>query len=395
MKDQAGSGPRNSSIALVRELNLVRIVDQIRSRGEISRAELTEAVGLSRQTVSSAVAQLISAGLVQEKPGMSGGQGRRPKMLSFNGAAGKVAAIQVEAYRLRVIIANLVGDLEPQFDIALEDGPTLRSIAKVLEDLSPLRAAAIAVPGVRHPQDGRIRLVPTAPALEGLRLEQALMKGTGIPVLVENDVNLAAVGESWQGVARGTSDVAFVWIGPGVGLGIISNGEILRGAHGGAGEIGFLAVQSGADGEGETVFLERTVGERALLEEALRAAREGDTGLATVSELNLDTIFRVAELGDPKASRIEEGLVSRVAAASIAVISICDPELLVLGGSVAEAGGARFVDKVREIVAGRVPADFSLKLTGLGNTAVLKGGVAMALSKARRELVSVTKEGVK
>jgi len=315
-------------------------------------------------------------------------------LLSLNGAAGKVAAIQVEAYRLRVIIANLVGDLEPQFDITLEDSPTLHAIVKVLEDLAPLRAAAIAVPGARHPQDGRIRLSPTAPTLEGLRLEQELMNGTGIPVLVENDVNLAAVGESWQGVARGTSDVAFMWIGPGVGLGIISNGETLRGAHGSAGEIGFLAVRTELDGKGETVSLERTVGESALLEEALKAAREGDTGLATVSELNLDTIFRVAELGDPKASRIEGTLVRRVAAAAIAVISICDPGLLVLGGSVAEAGGARFVDKVRECIAGRVPADFSLELTGLGNMAVLKGGVAMALSKARRELVSVTKEGV-
>jgi len=379
----------------VRELNLVRIVDQIRSRREISRAELTEAVGLSRQTVSSAVAQLISAGLIQEKPGMSGGHGRRPKMLSLNGAAGKVAAIQVEAYRLRIIIANLVGDLEPKFDITLEGGPTLRSMAKILEDLAPLRVAAIAVPGVRQPRDGRIRLSPTAPALEGLRLEQELMDSTGIQVLVENDVNLAAVGETWQGVARDTSDVAFMWIGPGVGLGVISNGEILRGASGSAGEIGFLPVQLGADGEDETLFLEKTASEQALLEEARRAAQEGGTGLATVSELNLDTVFRVAELGDPKASRIEGNLVKRVAAASIAVISICDPGSLVLGGSVAEAGGVRFVDKVRESIAGRAPADFSLELTGLGNMAVLKGGVAMALSKARRELVSVTKEGVR
>jgi predicted NBD/HSP70 family sugar kinase len=316
-------------------------------------------------------------------------------MLSLNGAAGKVAAIQVEAYRLRIIIANLVGDLEPKFDITLEGGPTLRSMAKILEDLAPLRVAAIAVPGVRQPRDGHIRLSPTAPALEGLRLEQELMDSTGIQVLVENDVNLAAVGETWQGVARDTSDVAFMWIGPGVGLGVISNGEILRGASGSAGEIGFLPVQLGADGEDETLFLEKTASEQALLEEARRAAQEGGTGLATVSELNLDTVFRVAELGDPKASRIEGNLVKRVAAASIAVISICDPGSLVLGGSVAEAGGVRFVDKVRESIAGRVPADFSLELTGLGNMAVLKGGVAMALSKARRELVSVTKEGVR
>lgn len=395
MDYQASFGSKYSSAALVRELNLVRIVDQIRSRSEISRAELTEAVGLSRQTVSSAVAQLISAGLIQEKPGMSGGHGRRPKMLSLNGAAGKVAAIQVEAYRLRIIIANLVGDLEPKFDITLEGGPTLRSMAKILEDLAPLRVAAIAVPGVRQPRDGRIRLSPTAPALEGLRLEQELMDSTGIQVLVENDVNLAAVGETWQGVARDTSDVAFMWIGPGVGLGVISNGEILRGASGSAGEIGFLPVQLGADGEDETLFLEKTASEQALLEEARRAAQEGGTGLATVSELNLDTVFRVAELGDPKASRIEGNLVKRVAVASIAVISICDPGSLVLGGSVAEAGGVRFVDKVRESIAGRVPADFSLELTSLGNMAVLKGGVAMALSKARRELVSVTKEGVR
>lgn len=394
MNHQDGFRSKSSAAGLLRELNLVRILGEIRSREEISRAELAEAVGLSRQTVSSAVSQLISAGLVREKPGTPGGHGRRPKMLSLSGAAGNVAAIQVEASRLRVIVGNLVGDLEPQFDIPLEDGPTLRSIVEVLEDLSPLRAVALAVPGVLLPQNGQIRLAPATPALEGLHLQQELIGHTGIPTLVENDVNLAAVGESWQGVARGTSDVAFMWLGPGVGLGIISGGEILRGAHGNAGEIGFLAVELGADGESETGTLERNVGEGAILEQARQAAAEGQTGLATVSDLTLDTVFRVSELGDPKAVRIEEDLVRRVAAACIAVISVCDPELLVLGGSVAEAGGTRFVDKVRKSMAGRAPADFGLELTGLGSSVVLKGGVAIALSKARRELVSVMKEGV-
>ena len=167
MKRRSDSHAGNSTAALVRELNLARIVDQIRTSEEISRAELTEAVGLSRQTVSAAVAQLIAAGLVKERQGSPGGHGRRPKMLSLSGAAGKVAAIQVEAYRLRVTTANLIGELEPHQDIKLKKGPTSDSIAAVLKDLSPLRTAAVAVPGVRHPQDGRIRLAPTAPARRG------------------------------------------------------------------------------------------------------------------------------------------------------------------------------------------------------------------------------------
>jgi predicted NBD/HSP70 family sugar kinase len=386
---------KDSPVALVRELNLVRVIDEVRSRGEISRADLTDAVGLSRQTVSSVVSQLISAGLLRESPGRPGGQGRRPKVLSLNGAAGKVASIQVEARRLRVVLSNLVGEVEPRFDIELGEGVTVHSITRAIQDISPLGAAAIAVPGVRHPRDGRIRLAPTAPALEGTHLEQEVMDHSGIPVLVENDVNLAAVGESWKGVARGISNVAFLWLGPGVGLGIISDGEILRGARGNAGEIGFLAFELGAEGNGGARTLENTVSERAIVGEALRVASEGHTGLATVSELNLDTLFKVAALGDPKAGRIEADLVKRVAGASIAVASICDPELIVLGGSVAESGGSRFVDKVRESVSGRVPASFSLELTGLGDEAVLKGGVAVALAKARRELVSVTKEGAK
>jgi predicted NBD/HSP70 family sugar kinase len=388
MKHSVNSHAGNSTAALVRELNLARIVDQIRTSEEISRAELTEAVGLSRQTVSAAVAQLIAAGLVQERQGTPGGHGRRPKMLSLSGAAGKVAAVQVEAHRLRVTTANLIGELEPHQDIKLKKGPTSDSIAAVLKDLSPLRTAAVAVPGVRHPQDGRIRLAPTAPALERLQLEQILTDSTGAPVLVENDVNLAAVGESWHGVAQGISNIAFLWIGPGVGLGMISEGEVLRGAHGAAGEIGFLVVESEPDGGSKTGLLERTVSEHAVLEAGAQAAKEGDTGLATVRQLNLETIFRVAELGDPKAARIEAQLVERIAAAALAVLSICDPELVVMGGSVAEAGGRRFVDGVRERMRGRVPAEFSIELTSLGDTAALNGGIAIALSKARRELVS-------
>src|SRR5215217_1156504 len=274
MKRRADSHAGNSTAALIRELNLARIVDQIRTREEISRAELAEAVGLSRQTVSAAVAQLIVAGLVQERPGTPGGHGRRPKMLSLSGAAGKVAAIQVEAHRLRVTTANLIGELEPHPDIRLKDGPTADSIAAVLKDLSTLRAATVAVPGVCHPQDGRIGLAPAAPALEGLALEQDLTAHTSGPVSVENDVNLAAVGESWHGVAQGISNVAFLWIGPGVGLGIISEGEILRGAHGNAGEIGFLVVEPGADEDDKRGLLERTVSEHAVLEAGARAAKE-------------------------------------------------------------------------------------------------------------------------
>src|SRR5215216_3559045 len=131
----------NATTSLVRELNLARIIDQIRAHTAISRAELTEAVGLSRQTVSAAVVQLIAAGLVSERPGAPGGQGRRPKLLSLSGAGGTVAAVQVEAQGLRVITANLVGELETHPDVYVERGPSIDSIAAVLKELVPLRTA--------------------------------------------------------------------------------------------------------------------------------------------------------------------------------------------------------------------------------------------------------------
>jgi predicted NBD/HSP70 family sugar kinase len=382
----------NATTSLVRELNLARIIDQVRAHTAISRAELTEAVGLSRQTVSAAVVQLIAAGLVRERPGAPGGQGRRPKLLSLSGAGGTVAAVQVEAQGLRVITANLVGELETHPDVYVERGPSIDSIAAVLKELVPLRTALIAVPGVRDPRDGTIQLSPTVPALEGHPLERELTERTGVPVAVENDVNLAAVGESWRGVAQQVTDIAFLWLGPGVGLGVIVGGEILRGAHGRAGEIGFMVVEPSSDGHGQTGLFERAVSESAVLAAGARAAKAGGTGLATLEKLSVETIFRVAELGDPKAKRIEADLVERVAAVAIDVLSICDPELLVLGGSVAEAGGQGFVRKVRDRVGGRAPAEFSIESTSLGSAAALHGGIALALSKTRRQLVSEVKE---
>jgi predicted NBD/HSP70 family sugar kinase len=382
----------NATNSLVRKLNLVRIIDQIRAHGEMSRAELMETVGLSRQTVSAAVAQLIVAGLVSERPGAPGGQGRRPKLLSLSGAGGKVAAVQVEVHRLRVITANLAGELEMHPDTQVQRGPTVDSIATVLEELTPLRMVTIAIPGVRDPQDGSIQLAPTVPTLEGHLLERELTERLGVPVSVENDVNLAAVGESWHGTAQQVADVAFLWLGPGVGLGAIVGGEILRGARGRAGEIGFMVVEPSADGHGTVGLFERCVSESAVLAAGARAAQAGGTGLATVERLHVETIFRLAELGDPKAKQIEVDLVERVAAAATAVLSICDPQVLVLGGSVTEAGGERFVRRVRECVGGRTPAEFSIKLTSLGYAAALHGGVAIALSEARRRLISEMKE---
>jgi predicted NBD/HSP70 family sugar kinase len=198
----------------------------------------------------------------------------------------------------------------------------------------------------------------------------------GVPVLVENNVNLAAIGERWAGVARGVSTFAFIAIGVGVGMGIVIDDELVRGAHGAAGEIAYLPSRADPFDERHRLHggLEDDIGAAGVL-----AAYGGDVDSA-------QEVFERAQGGDRHADEVVQGVARRLGIAIATVCAVVDPELVVLGGGI--GSNASLVGPVRSAVAALLPLAARIETSRLGDKAALYGAIAIALRRARGEVFS-------
>jgi glucokinase len=253
-------------------------------------------------------------------------------------------------------------------------GKRVRGLA---EELAPTGLAAVAV-GLPGPVDDRGVLGPVvnAPGLSGAPVRDVLAEELDVPVLVDNDVNLAALGEQRHG-STDAADVCFIAVGTGIGMGIVVGGHILRGARGGAGELGLLPVtpSQAAAHPSDLGPLEAVAG-GAGLAERWRAH--------TGSPASGRDVYRAAETGDPAATALLDDQASALAMAVRAVHALLDPELIVLGGGI----GARVdvFERLQSLLSSQPLPSPPMQRTALGERA----GVIGALEAARDLLAAVT-----
>src|SRR3954467_787533 len=249
---------RQATPPLLRALNEGPVLEAIRADAPISRAEISRRVGISKPTVSLALRSLLDSGLVR---GADGEQFRPRYGATFFEPvpeAALVLGLDVGARFLRGAICDLRGDVRARQDIetagasALELLDAAAALKERLVEASELPTGVIdgvvvGVPGVVHPRGREVRLAENVPGLEEIdaagELEARL--GEGATVTIENDVNLAAVGERWRGVGRGVADFAVLSVGTGLGAGLVIDGELHRGRHGAAGELDYALVGGG------------------------------------------------------------------------------------------------------------------------------------------------------
>lgn len=233
----------------------------------------------------------------------------------------------------------------------------------------PLLAAGIGLPGAVHPATGVIHRMPNVAGLAGRDLRALLAEDLGLPVAIENDANLAALGEGWLGHGRGHETFVFVAMGTGIGMGSVVNGALLRGAQGAAGEIAALPI--GADPFDPATFaegaLETAISSRALLADYLR---RGGTGGGSLRELFL------AEAPDPAFEATLERLAILLAQALLATVSVLDPSLVILGGSI----GSRpeVLERTRHHLSRCLPEPPECRISSLGNRAGVIGAARAA-----------------
>jgi predicted NBD/HSP70 family sugar kinase len=396
--DDSATGAGKASVGtrsgLLRELNEQAVLETIFREGPITRPELASRTKLSRPAVSAVVGRLESAGLVHAAGARDGRRGRKPMAYVVSDRAGFVVGIDIGGANVRVGAANLFGELVcDEREPTAKDTPrkTLAQItsmvARVVQTASaeherPL-AIGISTPGVVDQASSRVTsLAYNLSAAGDFDALAAIGDRFGVPVLVDNNVNVAAVGERWAGVARGVSTFAFVSIVAGVGMGLVIDDELVRGAHGAAGEIAYMPSGSNPFDERHRLHggLEDEIGAAGILAALGPASGRGG------APQSAHDVFDLAGRGDGPAQGVVDGVARRVGIAIATVCTVIDPELVVLGGGI--GSNASLVGPVRATVAALLPLPARIETSRLGEKAALYGAIAIALRRAHGEVFS-------
>jgi predicted NBD/HSP70 family sugar kinase len=382
--------PAAQAPSVMREMNQRLLLDRLFIDGPATRPELARDAGLSLPTVIAALGDLEVAGLVRQNGMSDVSHGRPAATYEANPGAGAVIAVDIGHEWLHLVAADLAGGRIGQVDVH-NTAATARGLVELTGTaVESVRSEAglgagdivhtvIGSPGVYDPKRRRINYAANLPGWQRLGIAEALTAQLGTDITIDNDANLAALGEQTYGVVQHVENFVYLTVGTGVGIGLFLNGALYRGAHGAAGEAGYLPL-------GETL-VPATPGSpaRGMLEEAIgaeavvRLAR--DAGMA--EPLTAETIFHAARYGDQRAALVVQREAKHIAQLIATVLALFDPEVIVLGGGIGQNLDLLEPDiktALRLITSMSAP----LRLGALGREAVVMGAVAAGLSIARR-----------
>ncbi|MFI1203099.1 ROK family transcriptional regulator (plasmid) [Streptomyces sp. BHT-5-2] len=367
--------------------NLERVVRAVRMAGSLTQAEIARSTGLSAATVSNIVRELKDGGTVQVTPTSAGG--RRARSVSLSGDAGIVVGIDFGHSHLRVAVGNLAHEVlaeeaEPiDVDASAAEGLSRAEqlVGRLIErtGVSPgkIIGVGLGVPGPIDVESGTLGSTAILPGWAGTKPGEELSGRLGVPVYVDNDANLGALGELVWGGGRGAADLAYIKVASGVGAGLVISGQIYRGPGGTAGEIGHITLdESGPVCRcGNRGCLETFTAARYVLP-LLQPGHGPDLTMARVVEL--------AREGDPGCRRVIADVGRHIGSGVANLCNLLNPSRVVLGGDLAEAGEL-VLGPIRESVS-RYAIPSAARQLGivpgtLGGRAEVLGALALVLSE--------------
>lgn len=393
------AGPQGHG--LVRAVNQQLVLETLLHHGPTSRAAIARATGLSKPTVSAVVRDLEASGLVRGRGRLNGSVGRSSTLYEMNPRGGYVFAADIGGSKTRVGLTDLYGETAAErVEPTTRDG-ALAVVAQIRRlydevrgeagiDEAIVRAAGISVPGVIDPGADRVSDAFSVPGLDSVRPAAEFEAALGLPVVLGNDVNLAALGERWRGRAAGVDDFVAFSIGTGVGAGIVAGGELYIGARGAAGEIGFLPLARDPFDPAHRAGgpFEASASGPHVLDRLVRARGQGRFTAADPKD-GVAGIFAAAAAADALATELVEDEARWVALAIAAVAAVLDPRLVVLGGDVGSNPG--LIEPVRRELARLIPRPPAVEVTSLDDRAPFFGAIAVALQVAREQLLAETR----
>jgi predicted NBD/HSP70 family sugar kinase len=374
--------PAPGSTSSLRTANQRRVLDLLLARGRATQAEIARETGLAAGTVSSIVRELAAAQVLSTVAG----SGRRGTTVSLARGAGVVAAVDFGHSHVAVALGDMHGRvlgehtlrLPAAYDVEQGMGSASGLLDQVLEESGTDRSAVRNL-GMGLPcpiADGVVMSSAIMPAWVGLNVRDLAQARLGIPVLLDNDANLGALGEHRRGVGRGHANVVFVKVSSGVGAGLILEHQLFRGTHGTAGEIGHLTY----DEQGPLC----RCGSRGCLE----AYAATGPALAMLAEQvpvedrnSIDAVIAMAQSGNVAARRVFEDAGLHLGWGLAAITNLLTPDVIAVGGDMSHAGNL-LLDSVRvglrrHVLAGA--ASTPIEPAQLGDRASIVGGLMLAI----------------
>jgi glucokinase-like ROK family protein len=392
----------------VKNYNKHAAVDLIRfaSKG-VSRTDIAEELGLTRAGVTVIINELIDHGIILETDSRSTPSGRPPVVLKVNPKCGLVAAIDMGAVHLSVALgdvsARIIEEIEQPFKISNGPQHCLKEASLALQavldkcgiEIKDLSAVGISVPGPVITDAGMVMAPPIMPGWDKFPIRDTLEAQWGVPVTLNNDADLGALGEWAYGAGRGERNLAYIKVSSGIGAGLIINQQIFVGATGSAGEIGHLTIDKNGPlcTCGNYGCLEAFASGNAI---EFQAQKLADSGKRTIladfdhKQIRVSDVADAARRGDLEAQEILNRSGTFIGIAIAGLINLLNPNVVIIGGSVAEVGDI-LTAPIRKMVKERsLPAsEHIVKITTamLGRHSTLIGAMVQAAGVAIHNMV--------
>lgn len=372
---------RVSTPEVISEQNKRLILKLLRTKGPMSRADISRISGMSFPTVSSNVRSLIESNYVLEVGAADNSHGRKAMLVAFHAERGFIVGVDIGRFCLRVMLSDLVGTSLTSARVStstLQNGEdnislVLSLIKQVVESggkkNSDILCVSIGIPGIIV--NGQIRLAPYFYTFSEDALRSAVAKAyPNAQILLENCVNLGAIGEKWRGAGVGCNHFVYLSYGIGIGAAFILDGVLYKGPQGAAGEIGFMLPSSAN-------MLDAYEGSGAL-EQELTGKKISQRLSHNAFQYDLAALLTDYERGDAAATEILTGIGTQLSMLLINLSAVLNPELIIISGGVGVNVGRLFVQKWEELLAKHVPFPPRLAFSSLENEETLLGAIAVA-----------------
>lgn len=374
--------------SVMRSINFSTILELIRRESPISRSKIAERLGMSLPTVMRIIDELVEEKLVVDANGTEWSGGRRRTLLKFNESGYVVIGIDLGGTKMYGAVSDLGGKVYHEVHIerhGTTEDDSYKWLVELIEDLIELsrrdgheiRGIGVGAPGITRSREGIVRWAPSLNWRE-FPLKARLTDHFGLPVVVDNDVNLAALGEWWFGSGHAVNNMVLIAIGTGIGAGIILDGALYRGTNEAAGEIGYLLPGRQYLGRRYDQFgaFEGLASGTGIAERAA-ALLPTDHPLAQ-RELSAEDVFAAQRDGEAWAKQVVDETVDYLALGIATVSALFDPELIVLGGGVSGASDV-LLQPILDRIDGAIPLAPNLQVSTLGRRAVVMGTITSVL----------------
>lgn len=382
------------NVQLMKQLNREAILQYLREKGQLSRASLSDLTSLSKPSISMLVDELLAEGWLREVGIGESSGGRRPIMLEINSEGFTVIGGVFEGTSLALAAADINGEIVARRNVVIQPDhtqePALDTLEKeilaILAEPQVVKTKTLGIglglPGVTRRGNGSISYSPST-GWDDLPIQQELEKRLGLPVCIENDVNLMALGELYRGAGKNIQNLIYMHVGTGIGAGVILQGQLFRGSTDAAGEIGYMIVgEQDRHFQGNYGIFESNYSSQAIMRKVTASPELRQSIGAPLSPRPVMRQLVEMAAQSPKARMLMQDMYLHWAYGLANMICILNPEMIILGGDMAlsdEWG----MNEIRSNLRRLVPFMPEIKIAQLGEDAGVIGAVFHVLETDR------------